>query len=172
MNKVILIGYMAGGKSTVARVLSAKTGINYVELDDLIEEKCNLNIDQIFKSKGEIYFRKIEHEIFTQLVENEQRLIISTGGGTPCYANNHLRLNSKNTLSIYLKSSLPILVERLKLEKNKRPLVASLTKEELMEFVAKQLFERSYFYNQATYILDTDNKNADIISQEIIELLN
>lgn len=172
MNKVILIGYMAGGKSTVARVLSAKTGINYVDLDDLIEEKCNLNIDQIFKSKGEIYFRKIEHEIFTQLVENEQRLIISTGGGTPCYANNHLRLNSKNTLSIYLKSSLPILVERLKLEKNKRPLVASLTKEELMEFVAKQLFERSYFYNQATYILDTDNKNADIISQEIIELLN
>lgn len=172
MNKVILIGYMAGGKSTVARVLSAKTGINYVELDDLIEEKCNLNIDQIFKSKGEIYFRKIEHEIFTQLVENEQRLIISTGGGTPCYANNHLRLNSKNTLSIYLKSSLPILVERLKLEKNKRPLVASLTIEELMEFVAKQLFERSYFYNQATYILDTDNKNADIISQEIIELLN
>ena len=172
MNKVILIGYMAVGKSTVAGVLSSKTGINYVELDELIEKKCNLNIDQIFKSKGEIYFRKIEHEIFTQLVENEQRLIISTGGGTPCYADNHLRLNFKNTLSIYLKASLPILVERLKLEKNKRPLVASLANEELMEFVAKQLFERSYFYNQATYVLDTDNKNADMISQEIIELLN
>ena len=80
MNKVILIGYMAVGKSTVAKVLSLKTGIKFVELDDLIEKKCNLNIDQIFKNKGEIYFRKIEHEIFTQLLENEQRLIISTGG--------------------------------------------------------------------------------------------
>ena len=163
---------MAVGKSTVAKVLSLKTGIKFVELDDLIEKKCNLNIDQIFKNKGEIYFRKIEHEIFTQLLENEQRLIISTGGGTPCYSDNHLRLNSKNKLSIYLKASLPILVERLKLEKNKRPLVASLANEELTEFVAKQLFERSYFYNQATYVLDTDNKNADLISQEIIELLN
>ena len=129
-------------------------------------------MSEIFKLKGEIYFRKIEHEIFKEILTNEESLIISTGGGTPCYADNHLFLNGKNTISIYLKASLPVILERLKSEKKTRPLVANQSEESLEEFVAKHLFERSYFYNQATLKVNVDNKNPEDIAIEIMELLD
>lgn len=172
MMKVILVGYMAVGKTTIASLLSEKIGLKMVDLDNLIEEKTNLSVSDIFEHKGEIYFRNIEHEILKEVLENEEKLIISTGGGTPCYANNHLLINSKNAISIYLKASLPIIFERLKSDKKNRPLVANQSDEELEEFIAKHLFERSYFYNQATFKISIDNKNPEIIVKEIIQLLN
>ena len=172
MRKVILIGYMAVGKTTIAKLLSEKIGLKRVDLDNLIEEKTNLSVSEIFEQKGEIYFRKIEHEIFKEIVENDENLIISTGGGTPCYANNHLLLNSKNGISIYLKASIPVIFERLKSAKTNRPLVANQSDEELLEFIAKHLFERSYFYNKATFKVSIDNKNPEIIVSEIMQLLN
>ena len=171
MKKVILIGYMAVGKTTIAKLISEKTGVKYVDLDNLIEEKTNLSISELFKQNGEINFRKIEHEIFKEIIENGENLIISTGGGTPCYADNHLFLNGKNSISIYLKASLSIILERLKTEKKERPLVANQSGEELEEFVAKHLFERSYFYNQATFKVDVDNKKREVIVDEILPFL-
>ena len=172
MKKVILIGYMAVGKTTIARLLSEKIGVKYVDLDNLIEKKTNLSISELFKQNGEIYFRKIEHEIFKEIIENDENLIISTGGGTPCYADNHLFLNGKSITSIYLKASLAVILDRLKSEKKSRPLVANQSEEELKEFVAKHLFERSYFYNQATFKVDVDNKNKEVIVDEILQLLD
>ena len=172
MKKVILIGYMAVGKTTIAKLLSKKIGLKYVDLDNLIEEKTNLTISELFKLNGEIYFRKIEHETFKEITENEENLIISTGGGTPCYAHNHLLLNGKNCISIYLNASLAVILERLISEKKTRPLVSSKSEEELKEFVAKHLFERSYFYNQATFKVRIDNKTPDAIVQEILRFLD
>lgn len=172
MKKVILVGYMAVGKTTIAQLLSKKIGVKYVDLDHLIERKTNLSISELFKLKGEIYFRKVEHEIFKEIIENDENLIISTGGGTPCYADNHLFLNGKNLTSIYLKASLSVILERLKSEKKNRPLVASQSEEELKKFVAKHLFERNYFYNQATFKVAIDNKNPELIVDEIIQLLD
>ena len=172
MKKVILIGYMAVGKTTIAKLISEKTGVKYVDLDNLIEEKTNLSISELFKQNGEIYFRKIEHEIFKEIIENNKNLIISTGGGTPCYADNYLFLNGKNNTSIYLKASLPIIIDRLKLEKETRPLVVNQSGEELEEFVAKHLFERSYFYNKATFTISVDNKSPAVIVEEILPLLH
>ena len=172
MRKVILIGYMAVGKTTIAKLLSEKMGVKYVDLDKLIEKKTNLTISEIFKLKGEIYFRKIEHEIFEEMIKNDGNLIISTGGGTPCYANNHLFLNYENSQSVYLKASMPVILEKLKSEKVTRPLVANQSQEELKEFVAKHLFERSYFYNQATFKVAIDNKLPDAIVEEILQLLD
>ena len=172
MKKVILIGYMAVGKTTIAQLLSEKISLKFVDLDNLIEKKTNLSISEIFKLKGEIYFRKIEHEVFKEIITNYENLIISTGGGTPCYADNHLFLNGENITSVYLKASLTVILQRLKLEKKTRPLVANQSEEELKEFVAKHLFERSYFYNQATFKVDVDDKNPEDIVQEILQLLN
>lgn len=172
MNKVILVGYMGVGKSTIGELLSQKLATKFIDLDTEIEKKCDLKIDQIFKLKGEIYFRKIESQVFTNLVKNNQSLIISSGGGTPCYAQNHLLLNAKNTISIYLKASLPLVLERLNYDKMTRPLIATLPQEDLKEFVAKHLFERSYFYNQATYTVIVDNKDTTIITEEIVKLLH
>lgn len=172
MKKVILVGYMAVGKTTIASLLSEKIGLKMVDLDNLIEEKTNLSVSEIFEQKGEIFFRKVEHDFFKELIEKDEQLIISTGGGTPCYANNHLLINSNNTISIYLKASIPIIFERLKSDKINRPLVVNQSDEELKEFIAKHLFERSYFYNQATFKISVDNKNPEIIVREIIQLLN
>ena len=171
MKKVILIGYMASGKSTVAKILSTKLGISFFDLDSLIENRTKLSIENIFKEKGEIYFRRMEQELFKEILFSTEQGIISTGGGTPCYANNHLLLNNEGVISIYLKASIDSLYERLLNEKNQRPLVANKTQEELKEFIAKHLFERSFYYNQATFKVAIDGKKPEEIAEEIMRLL-
>lgn len=171
MQKIILVGYMAVGKSTIAQLLSKKNQFTAVDLDKLIENKLGLSINEIFEQQGEIYFRKIEHETFKEVLEGDKDAVISTGGGTPCYANNHLLLNGSNVVSIYLKASLEVILERLQIEKKERPLVKNQSDEALREFVAKHLFERSYFYNQATLTVSVDNKSPEVIVDEIFQLL-
>lgn len=172
MRKIILVGYMGVGKTTIANLLSEKINFKAIDLDQLIEKKVGLSITELFEQKGEIYFRKIEHTHFKEMAENDENLIISTGGGTPCYANNHLFLTAENVVSIYLKASIDTILKRLKSEKSKRPLVAHKSEEDLKEFVAKHLFERSYFYNQAKFVVVTDDKSPETITEEIIRLLN
>ena len=171
MDKIILIGYMASGKSTIGKIVAEKMKVSLVDLDILIEKETQLPIEKIFREKGEIYFRKIEHALFKKLVESNESLIISTGGGTPCYADNHLLLNREHVISIYLKGSIDLLYDRLLTEKVKRPLVADKSEEELKDFIAKQLFERSYYYNKATFIISIDGKNPADIASEIVEAL-
>ena len=89
MSKIVLLGYMGCGKSTIANRLSKIIDIPFVDLDQYIEEKTNLSVSAIFEQRGEIYFRKVEHELFTELLASQESLIIGLGGGTPCYANNH-----------------------------------------------------------------------------------
>ena len=172
MQKIILVGYMAVGKTTIAEKLSNETSIEWVDLDKLIESEAHLSISELFKEKGEIYFRKVEHKLFNELIQNPKKIIISTGGGTPCYANSHLLMNGENVISIYLKASIETIYERLRSEKEQRPLVAKQSEEELKEFVAEHLFERSYFYNQATHTLSVDAKTPQEIVDEILVLLN
>ncbi len=169
--KVILIGYMGSGKSVIAKKLSENLKILFVELDNLIEKNQNLSIKDIFSKKGELFFRKLEHQIFNELILNDNDTIISTGGGTPCYFNNHELLNQENCISIYLKASIETLFHRLKKEKEDRPLLFNLTDIELREFIAKHLFERSFYYNQAKFKINVDGKNKEEIILEIQQLL-
>lgn len=171
MKKIILIGYMASGKTTIAKIVATKLGISNIDLDHLIEKETNLSLDNIFSEKGEIFFRKMEHSLFKKLVESKESLIISTGGGTPCYADNHFFLNGEGVISIYLKGSIELLNARLLKEKSKRPLVAQKNEEELKDFIAKQLFERSYYYNMATFKISIDGKNPEEIASEVFKLL-
>ena len=171
MQKIILIGYMAVGKTTIGKQLAEKMQIEAIDLDSLIEKETELSIPEIFEQKGEVYFRKIEHKIFTECVESDKDLIISTGGGTPCYYNNHELLKNDNCISIYLKASVPTLFHRLRSGKNKRPLLANLSQEELQEYIAKHLFDRSYYYHQAQHIVTVDDKTVTAIVAEIKALL-
>ncbi len=171
MKKVILIGYMGSGKSIVAKKLAASIGVNCLELDDLIEKKSEMTIEKIFSSKGELYFRKLENQLFLELLKEKNDLIISTGGGTPCYFNNHELLNVENVVSVYLKASVGTLWSRLMKEKQKRPLIAHLDDIAVKEFIAKHLFDRSFYYNQATFKVDVDGKSVDEVAAEITKLL-
>ena len=171
MRKVFLIGYMGSGKSTVAKALAKKTGIPLYDLDEVIEKRSGNSISQIFEAKGELYFRLLEHEVLSELVASPESMILSWGGGTPCYANNDAFLSSENTTSIYLSASIANLYHRIVNEKEKRPLVAHKSEEELMEFIAKHLFDRSFYYNQANFIIQVDQKSIDQIVSEIETIL-
>lgn len=171
MRKIILLGYMGCGKSTIANKLSKITGIPFLDIDKCIEDKTKLSINAIFETHGEIYFRKLEHEIFIELLNSNQELIIGLGGGTPCYANNHELLKGENIVSIYLKASIETLFNRLVYNKNKRPIIADKTDAELKEFIAMHLFERSFYYNQAQNKVSVDDKSIDQTVLEIQELL-
>ena len=171
VQKIILVGYMGSGKSTIGELLSKKIQLPYIDLDSYLEEKENLSISEIFSQKGEIYFRAIESRYFRDLVTNQNSFVLSLGGGTACYAHNHLQLQNTNVQSIYLKTNIETIFIRLKSEKNTRPLITNKTNEELKEFIAKHLFERSYFYNFCKLKVNTDNKNAEQLSDEILSLI-
>jgi shikimate kinase len=168
--KVFLVGYMASGKTTIGKVLAKKMNVQFIDLDQYIESRETRSITDVFKSKGEIYFRKKETLYLKELIESDKKAIISLGGGTPCYANNmDLLLNSENAITIYLKASLNELVNRLSKDPQNRPLIAHLTsKESLMEFIGKHLFERSNYYSQSSKTVNVDNKSTDEIVEEII----
>ncbi|TDQ25541.1 shikimate kinase [Tenacibaculum caenipelagi] len=170
--KIVLLGYMASGKSTIGRFLAEKMQILFIDLDAYIEEKENMSVSEVFSEKGEIYFRKQEHVYLKELLNKEGDFVLSLGGGTPCYAGNMNVLQSfTNVKSVYLKTSINTVLERLKNEKGQRPLIAGLGKDELAEFIAKHLFERSYYYNQATYTLTVDNKSVEETTVALQELL-
>jgi len=171
MMKIILVGYMGAGKSQIAHLLSQKLNIKAVDLDEVIEKTTQLSVDAIFKSKGEIYFRKLERQLFLELIDSNENMVISLGGGTPCYANNHEILKAENVVSIYLKASVSTLYHRLSAEKMNRPLLATFEGDELLEFIAKHLFDRSFYYNHAMHKVTVDAKSVEEIVSEIEKLL-
>lgn len=169
---IVLIGYMGCGKSTIGRKLAKIVNSEFIDLDDFIEKKENLTILQIFETKGEIYFRKKEHEYLKEILQRPD-IVLALGGGTPCYGSNmDAILNADGVHSIYLKSSIPNLVQKLTPEKEQRPLIAHLkTDEELTEFIGKHLFERSFYYNQSNQTVVTDGKSISVIAEEIVASL-
>ncbi|WP_329806614.1 shikimate kinase [Flavobacterium facile] len=169
--KIILVGYMASGKSTIGKLLSESLGILFYDLDDLIKNNLNLKINEIFEQKGELFFRKKEREVLEQFLNTTDNYVLALGGGTPCYYDNFELYQSSSIHSIYLKASLSTLLERLHHQKASRPLVSRFNEEELQEFVAKHLFERSYFYHQVQTIVSIDNKKELEVVNEIVSKL-
>lgn len=170
--KIVLLGYMASGKSTVGQTIAKNRKLKFIDLDAYIIEKENKSIPQIFSEKGEIYFRKIEHRYLKEILEFQEDLILSLGGGTPCYSNNMLEVAKKASISIYLKGSIKTLVDRILLHKQERPLVADLDAAQIPEFIAKHLFERRYFYEQASKTVLIDGKSMAVVCKEVESLLD
>ncbi len=161
---------MASGKTSLGKKLAEKLNYDFIDLDDFIEDKENLSVSEVFKAKGEIYFRKQESYYLKQLLQAKNNIILSVGGGTPCYSGNmDAILQAPNVKSIYLKASLPTLANKLIKKKAKRPLIAHIeTKEEMTEFIGKHLFERMPFYNQAEIHVTIDNKTKNEVIEAII----
>ena len=170
--KIILLGYMASGKSSIGRRLSKMLSMKFLDLDDYIIEKEQMSISEIFKEKGEVYFRLIENTYLKEILAKDGDFILSLGGGTPCYANNMEEINKGDTLSIYLQGGVTTMVKRLINKKSKRPLIASLGDDKIPEFVAKHLFERRPYYEQAKITVKIDDKKKKDVAKEIVELLN
>ena len=169
--KVVLIGYMGSGKTTVGKLLAQELGFEFIDLDDYIETSLNEKIAHIFKTKGELYFRKKESELLNEILDDNRDLVIALGGGTPCYGINMDTILQKTNMVFYLKLSIASLIERLHKEKEHRPLIAHLKDEDLPEFIGKHLFERSVYYSRANYTVTGDHKDSELVKEEIIALL-
>lgn len=169
--KISLIGYMGSGKSTVGRSLAKKLKLNFIDLDHKIEESENKKISEIFKEKGEIYFRKVENQILKKLLHSNESFILALGGGTPVFYNS-MELINQFSESFYLKLNPTELKNRLIKEKTKRPLIAHLNDEDLEEFIAKHLFERNPFYSEAKNQINIKEKTIDEVVTLVFQILN
>ena len=170
--RIVLLGYMASGKSSIGKRLSKKLSMSFLDLDDYIIEQEKMSISKIFELKGEVYFRLIEHKYLKEILAKDEKIILALGGGTPCYANNMDEINKGDTLSIYLQGSTATMIERLIRKKAKRPLIASLGDDKIPEFVAKHLFERRPFYEQAKTTIKIDDKTKKEVAEELVTLLS
>lgn len=167
---ISLLGYMGSGKSHISKNLSQKINFKLIDLDQKISEEHQQSIPEIFEKRGEIYFRKEEKRILEELLNSEEDLVLSLGGGTPVYYENMNIINEKSK-SFFLRASVGTLTNRVLLQKHSRPLIAKLEDSDIPEFIAKHLFERNPYYSKAHFTIDTDSKNAVEISDQIIELL-
>ncbi len=168
---IALLGYMGSGKSTVGKALAAGLGVPFTDLDHYLEGRLGQTISAVFQAKGELYFRKKEHELLREWLETHDSGVLALGGGTPCYAGNMDLLLAYTPHVVYLQMSVPGLVARLRDEQENRPLVAHLTAEELPEFIGKHLFERTPFYARAPYTIISDHQSPEAIVGEICQLL-
>jgi len=152
MRRIILVGYMGSGKTTVGKALSKDTGLMFYDLDWYIESRMRKSVSQIFAERGEEGFRKIEYNMLHEVAEFED-VIISCGGGTPCFFDNMDYLNQQGDV-VYLKASPDTLYKHLLMAKVERPLLKDKSPEELIAYITEHLKERERFYSQAQYTLD------------------
>jgi shikimate kinase len=152
MRRIILIGYMGSGKTTVGKALSKETGMMFYDLDWYIESRMHKTVAQIFAERGEEGFRKIEYNMLHEVAEFED-VIISCGGGTPCFFDNIDYLNGQGDVC-YLKATPEVLYKHLLMGKVERPLIKGKSPEELIKFITEQVGKREEFYTKARYTLD------------------
>ena len=168
---IVLLGYMGSGKSLLGRQLAARLGLPFTDLDAHIESEAGMPIPEIFEKRGELFFRKKEHELLKALLESGEAGVLSLGGGTPAYAGNMDLVTTATPHTFYLQHSIPSLVDRLEKERERRPLIAHLPATELYDFIGKHLFDRIPFYTRASHTIACDGKTAAEILLEIQEKL-
>ena len=154
MKSIILLGYMCAGKTTVGRAVAKKLDCTFYDLDWYIEERQHRTVAQLFAEKGEEGFRRIERNVLHEVAEFED-VIISSGGGTPCFFDNIDYMNSQGT-TFYLKATPDVLYKHLKMGKSVRPLLLNKTPDEVRTFIEAQLAQREPFYNKAKYAIDVN----------------
>ena len=158
MKRIILIGYMGSGKTTVGKALAKELGLPFYDLDWYIENRMRRKVSQIFAERGEEGFRQIERNMLHEVAEFED-VVVSCGGGTPCFFDNMDYLNGQAQV-VWLKATPEVLQKHLLMGKGDRPLLKGKSPDELLAFIREQLEWREPYYRKARYILDvslTDN---------------
>lgn len=157
MKRIIIIGYMGAGKTTVGKALAGQLNRQFYDLDWYIESRMRKTVKQLFDEQGEAGFRQIEYNMLHEVAEFDN-VILSCGGGTPCFFDNMDYLNRQGE-TVYLKATPEVLYGHLKMGKTVRPLLLNKTPEEVQVFIKQQLAEREPFYLKAKYTLDVNLMN-------------
>lgn len=154
MRRIILIGYMGAGKTTVGKALAKELRMPFYDLDWYIESRMHKTVKAIFDERGEAGFRKIEYNMLHEVAEFED-IIISCGGGTPCFFDNIDYMNRQGE-TVYLKATPEVLYGHLKMGKTIRPLLLNKTADEVQVFIREQLAQREPYYSKAKHVLDVN----------------
>ena len=169
MKRIFLIGYMGAGKTTVGRKLAKEMNLSFIDLDLYIEGRYHRSIRQLFAERGEEAFRDIEKRLLHEVAEFED-VLVSTGGGTPCFFDNMEFMNMAG-ITIYLKVSVDELASRLESCKQTRPVLQNRSGEELRSFIKENLEARTAFYEKANIIYDAEQMMTEADVQAITENL-
>ncbi len=166
--RIFLIGFMGSGKSHNGKRLAKALSYSFIDLDDVIEEKAQMSIAQIFEREGEFYFRNLEQTCLKNTVQFDN-IIVSTGGGAPCFSDN-MQWIKENGISIFLNPSVDILLHRLLTKTAHRPLLKGKSTEELRCYIQHKLEERIPIYNQADFIITLSTESEDVVKSIIRHL--
>lgn len=168
MIRIFLVGYMGAGKSTLGKALARTLGVPFIDLDQYIEGQTMQTIREIFQDRGEDGFRQLEREMLHQVVEQgvdapqpsahhqssgAAGLVISCGGGTPCFFDNMDYMNACGQ-TLLLDVPIDVLFRRLKHGTRKRPVLRDKTDEDLRQFIISNLESRMPHYAKARYSVD------------------
>ena len=160
---LVFLGMMGSGKSSIGSLIANKLQLNFIDIDNVIENELGLSIKKIFETKGENYFRKFEEKTTLKKLKSSST-VISLGGGA--FSNKEIRKEViKNHISFWLNWSDDILLNRIKNSK-KRPLAFNSSENEIIDLIKK----RSNIYSKALYKIECDNLTKNEIVKEILKI--
>ena len=166
MIRVILIGYMGAGKTTVGKDLAKKLGVPFYDLDWYIENRMRKKVKQIFDERGEEGFRIIERNMLHEVAEFEN-VVIACGGGTPCFFDNMDYMVGQGDV-VYLRGTPDVLFRHLKMGKGVRPLLLGKSDDELLAYIRENVAKREEYYMKANHVIDIPcMEDEDKVNQTI-----
>lgn len=167
--RISLLGYMGAGKSALGKLLAQDLSLPFYDLDEEISRQEGRSVAEVILNQGELFFRQRERKVLTELLPHDS-YVLALGGGTPCYYDNMALINH-HSVSFYLQRSVSSLLGQLRGQQKERPLIAHLNEEDLQEFIAKHLFERRDYYEEAIFNIKMDGLSLAQAAQSIKKLL-
>lgn len=169
MVRIFLTGYMGAGKTTLGKAFARELGLSFIDLDWYIESRFHKTIPQLFAERGEDGFRRVEQNMLHEVGEFEN-VVISTGGGTPCFFDNMDYMNVQGQ-TVFLDVDVETLFRRLRVATQQRPILRGKSEEELRVFIEKALADRSLYYTKARYRFDGSQlENREQIADSVLRL--
>ena len=154
--RIFLIGFMGSGKTHWGKQLAERLKLSFFDLDEVVVQSEQLSIPEIFSTKGEEYFRNKEKDMLEKLVDENASMVVSCGGGTPCFFNN-IEFMKKYGTVVWLNTHVNVLLQRLLKERDERPLLKEISDDGLRTYVIRKLNERRIYYEQADVIIDKED---------------
>lgn len=154
MTRIFLIGFMGAGKTTLGKALSKELGLTFVDLDWYTEERYHQTINELFTGRGEADYRKLERQMLHEVAEFED-VIISVGGGTPCFFDNLEYMNNQGD-TVFLQVNPAVLFKRLRVARRQRPLLCNQSDEEMKEYIGSTLELRKDYYSGAKFVFEAN----------------
>lgn len=164
--KIVFIGMMGSGKTTIARLLAEKLNLAFFDMDKIFTQKFNISISEFFKEFGEEKFRNEETNILKQALVNDN-FVLSCGGGVILKKENRDLIFKEDNITIFLKANPETIYNRIKNDTSRPLLMVENPKKEIEHILKK----REEFYNLAKITIQTDNKTTNEITEEIFSKL-